>query len=134
MELFTPPDTDMSLPIGDDPNGGAGPDLEKVDQAAKLFYQYGHASRRSIYSGGQSLVRSDRAWFVCVRDAPADQPVRWLLYAIAERAFGVASYQTAPVSAVEFAQGLATQGRTVVVRRYDNYDIAYSLDGESIPL
>ncbi|WP_431928491.1 hypothetical protein [Nonomuraea jabiensis] len=68
MLLYIPPDTDMELPIGDDPQGGPGPDLAKVDQAA------------------------------------------------------------------EFAEAPAAQGRTVVVRRYDNWQITYDLDAESVPL
>ncbi|MGR6915434.1 hypothetical protein ACU635_14410 [[Actinomadura] parvosata] len=134
MMLFTPPDTDMELPIGDDPAGGPGPDLAKVDQAAELFYRYGHAGLHAIWAGGQSLVRSDVTWFVCVRHAPAGQPVSWLLYAFVDRATGVSSYKTEPITAAEFAQALAAQGRTVVVRKYDNYTITYDLDGESVPL
>ncbi|TMR99505.1 hypothetical protein [Nonomuraea basaltis] len=132
MELFTPPDTDMELPIGDDPAGG--PDLAKVDHAGTLFYRYGHADRHPIYTGGQTLYRSDRTWFTCVRDAPAGQSVSWLLYAFVDRAIGISSYKTEPISALEFAQAMVAQGRTVVVRKYDNYNITYHLDGESVPL
>jgi hypothetical protein len=132
MLLFTPPNTDMTLPIGDDPNGG--PDLAKVDQAGTLFYRYGHADRYPIYTGGQTLYRSDRTWFACVRDAPAGQPVSWLLYAFVDRATGISSYKPEPISALEFAQAMVEQGRTVVVRKYENYDITYHLDAESVPL
>ncbi|MEU7894118.1 hypothetical protein AB0B45_14780 [Nonomuraea sp. NPDC049152] len=48
----------------------------KVDQAAKLFYLYGHARRGAYYSGGQVQYLSDRTWFVCVRDVPSGQPPR----------------------------------------------------------
>jgi hypothetical protein len=133
MLLFTPPDTDMQLPIGDDPQGEPGPDLAKVDQAAQLFYRYGHAGQHAIHVGGQMLMRSDRTWLACVRDTSGSSPV-WALYAVVDRPIGATDYTTEPVSAVQFAQALIAQGHMVVVRRYDNYDITYSLDGDSVPL
>ncbi|MEV0236861.1 hypothetical protein [Nonomuraea sp. NPDC050786] len=136
MELFTPPDTDMDLPIGDDPQSGPGPDVAAVDKAAELFYRYGHAGRRAIASGGgQVQYLSDRTSIVCVRTAPSSGPVSWVLYAVVDRPTGLpGQYKSEPISAVEFAQALAAQGHAVAVRRYDNYDITYSLDGESVPL
>ncbi|MEW1838559.1 hypothetical protein AB0392_11445 [Nonomuraea angiospora] len=125
----------MSLPIGDDPNGSPGPDLAKVDQAAELFYRYGRAGRRAIVSGGQVQYLSDRTWFACVRTTPSGgQPVSWVIYAVVDHPTGQpGQYRTEPVSAVEFAQALAAQGHTVVVRKYDNYNITYHLDAESVP-
>jgi hypothetical protein len=131
MLLYSPPDTDMQLPIGDDPLGG--PDLVKVDQAAMLFYKYGHAARHAIFTGGQMVYVVDRMWFVCVRDTSGPAPI-WVLYAVVDRATGVGQYKTEPISALEFAQALTDAGRTVLVRRYDNYEVTYSLDGESVPL
>jgi hypothetical protein len=132
MELYSPPDTDMELPIGDDPNGG--PDLAKLDQAAELFYRYGHAGRRAFFIGGQVQYLSDRTWFVCVRTAPSSGP-SWIIYAVVDRATGVpGQYKTEPVSAVEFAQALDAQGHNVVLRRYDEWTITYNLDAEPVPL
>ncbi|MEU7891681.1 hypothetical protein AB0B45_02325 [Nonomuraea sp. NPDC049152] len=131
MLLFSPSSDDMELPIGDDPAGG--PDLTKVDQAAKLFYQHGHARRGAFFVGGQMQYLSDRTWFVCVRDTPAGQPPQWVLYAIVDHPTGLpGQYRTEPVSAAEFASALAGEGRTVAIRKYDNWEITYSLDGESV--
>ncbi|MEQ4717925.1 hypothetical protein [Nonomuraea sp. B19D2] len=133
MLLYIPPDTDMELPIGDDPQGGPGPDVAKVDAAATLFYKYGHAGVRGIYAGGQTVIRSDRTWLVCVRDTSGPAPA-WVLYAVVDRPTGLTGYKTEPVSAVEFAHGLTTRGRTVVVRKYDDWEITYDLGAESVPL
>ncbi|MEV1167330.1 hypothetical protein [Nonomuraea sp. NPDC049784] len=133
MELYSPPADELELPIGDGPNGG--PDVVKVDQAAELFYRYGHAGRHAYFSGGQVQYLSDRTWFVCMRTAPANGPVSWVLYAIVDRPTGVpGQYRTEPVTAVEFAQALAAQGRTVAIRQYDDWTIRYSLSAESVPL
>ncbi len=51
-----------------------------------------------------------------------------------DRAVGISSYQPEPISALEFAQAMVDQGRTVVVRKYENYDITYHLDAASVPL
>ncbi len=134
MLLYSPPGDEMELPIGDDPNGGSGPDLAKVDQAAELFYRYGHAGRNAIVSGNQVQYLSDRTWFVCVRTTPATG-TSWVLYAIVERPTGVpGQYRPVPIPAAEFAQALAAQGRDVVVRRYDDWTITYDLEATSVPL
>lgn len=135
MLLYSPPADEMELPIGDDPQGSTGPDLAKLDQAAELFYRYGHAGRRAYVIGGQVQYLSDRTSFVALRQAPANQPVSWALYAVVDRPSGVpGQYRTEPVTAAEFAQALAAQGRTVAVRRYDNWTITYTLAAESVPL
>ncbi|MER7363269.1 hypothetical protein [Nonomuraea wenchangensis] len=124
----------MALPIGDDPNGGPGPDLAKVDQAAELFYRYGHAGRGAFAIGGQVLYLSDRTTFVCVRTTPASG-TSWVLYAVVEHPTGVpGQYRPVPIAAAEFAQALAAQGRDVVMRRYDDWTITYDLEAESVPL
>ncbi|MEU6789969.1 hypothetical protein ABZ912_63250 [Nonomuraea angiospora] len=135
MLLYTPNGDEMDLPIGDDPNGGPGPDMAKVDQAAELFYRYGNAGRRAIVSGGQVQYLSDRTWFVCVRTVPSGLPASWVLYAVVDHPTGApGQYRTEPVTAVEFAQALTAQGRDVFVRRYDDWTITYDLDAESVPL
>lgn len=133
MLLYPPPADEMELPIGDDPQGGPGPDVAKVDRAAVLFYKYGHAGVRAIYQGGQAVVRSDRTWLVCVRDTSGPAPA-WVLYAVVDRPTGLTGYKTEPISATEFALALAAQGRTVAVRKYDGYQVTHHLDGESVPL
>jgi len=134
MLLYTPNGDEMDLPIGDDPNGGPGPDVAKVDQAAELFYRNGHARRGAYVIGGQVHYLSDRTWFMCVRDTSKPVP-EWVLYAVVERPTGVpGQYRPVPISAVDFAQALAAQGHTVAVRRYDDWTITYDLDAESVPL
>ncbi|GAA3721970.1 hypothetical protein GCM10022224_104030 [Nonomuraea antimicrobica] len=134
MELFTLLDTDMELPIGDNPTGGHGPDIAKVDQAAELFYRYGHAGRGAFVIGNQVQYLSDRTTFVCVRTTPATG-TSWVIYAVVEQPAGVpGQYRPVPIAAVEFAQALAAQGRDVVVRRYDDWTITYDLEAESVPL
>ncbi|WP_113705358.1 hypothetical protein [Nonomuraea lactucae] len=135
MLLYSPNGDEMSLPIGDDPNGELGPDLAKVDQAAELFYRYGHAGRHAHFVGGQVQYLSDRTWFVCLRQAPVGQPVSWVLYAVVDRPTGVpGQFRSEPISALDFAHALAAQGYTVAVRKYDEWTITYDLDAESVPL
>lgn len=132
MLLYSPPADEMDLPIGDAPGGG--PDLAKVDQAAEFFYRYGHASRRAIFIGGQAHYLSDRTWLICVRETPVGQPAQWVLYAVVDKAMAPGQFKTEPISALEFAQALSAQGRTVAVRRYDDWTITYDLAASSVPL
>src|SRR5690606_35920885 len=103
MLLYTPNGDEMDLPIGDEPHGGPGPDVAKVDQAAELFYRNGHARRGAYVIGGQVHYLSDRTWFMCVRDTSKPVP-EWVLYAVVERPTGVpGQYRPVPISAVDFA-------------------------------